>query len=70
MEDKITYADAMEELESIVNDIENSSIPVDDLLYKVKRASELIGICKEKLFHTSSEVNKIIESLKDDAVKP
>jgi len=66
MEDKLTYAEAMHELEAIVNAIENSGIPVDELLDKVKRASELIGICKEKLFHTSSEVNKIIGKLNED----
>ena len=52
MSDKIKYTDAFDELQQIVLDIEDGEISVDELSVKVKRASELIKICKEKLSST------------------
>jgi len=57
------YSDAITELEQIVAQIEQSKVPLDELIGKIKRASELIGICREKLHNTSSEINKIIENI-------
>ncbi|NLF43860.1 MAG: exodeoxyribonuclease VII small subunit [Bacteroidales bacterium] len=63
------YSDAISELEQIVSQIEQSKVPLDELIGKIKRASELIGACREKLYNTSSEINKIIEDIdhKDDS---
>ncbi|MFP4692125.1 MAG: exodeoxyribonuclease VII small subunit, partial [Bacteroidales bacterium] len=49
MTDKPTYTEAFRELQDIVTDIEEGQIDVDVLSEKVKRATELIRICKEKL---------------------
>ena len=49
MTEKLTYSQAIEELEVIVSDIENEDISVDELSEKVKRASKLIQVCKEAL---------------------
>ncbi len=62
---KLTYKDAVEELEDIVNGIENEDIDVDELAKKVERASKLITICSDKLKKTEEEVDKIIEKLND-----
>ncbi|MBS4014111.1 MAG: exodeoxyribonuclease VII small subunit [Bacteroidetes bacterium] len=62
-EKKISYSEAIEELEIIVEDIENENISIDLLSEKVKRAAELIKICKEALKITDEEVNKILEEL-------
>lgn len=62
---KLTYKDAVEELEEIVNGIENDDIDVDELAKKVERASKLITICSDKLKKTEVEVDKIIENLND-----
>lgn len=56
----ISYTDALNELNEISRAIENESIPIDELAAKVKRASELIAICKTKLRATEDEVRKII----------
>lgn len=56
----ISYTDALNELNEISRAIENESIPIDELATKVKRASELIAICKTKLRATEDEVRKII----------
>lgn len=65
MEKKITYSEAMKELELIVGEIEEGEITIDTLSEKVKRASELIRICKEKLTATEEDVSKILEDLKE-----
>lgn len=60
---KITYTAAFEELQTIVGEIEEGEITVDELSEKVKRAAELIKICKEKLSSTEEDVNKILKEM-------
>lgn len=59
------YAEAFTELQQIVEDIENGQISVDELSEKVKRATQLIRICKTKLSSTEEDVNKILKDLGD-----
>jgi exodeoxyribonuclease VII small subunit len=59
------YAEAFEELQQIVSDIEEGAITVDELSAKVKRASELIRICKTKLTTVETDVNRILEDLEE-----
>jgi exodeoxyribonuclease VII small subunit len=63
MNNQPKYTEAFEELQSIVSEIESGEISVDELSEKVKRASILIKICKEKLSSTEENVNKILEDL-------
>jgi len=65
MKDKITYTDAFEELQTIVTEIEAGEISVDELAEKVKRAAELIRICKAKLTSTEEDVNQILKELEN-----
>ena len=58
-----TYTAAFEELKEIVNQLENDSISVDELAEKMKRATELMKICKDKLTKTEEEINKTISEL-------
>lgn len=66
MSEEIKYTEAYEELQDIVADIEEGEISVDELSKKVKRATELIRICKSKLKETEGDVNKILEELGDE----
>ena len=59
----MTYARAFEELQAIVTEIELGQITVDILSEKVKRAAELITICKTKLTSTEEDVNQILKEL-------
>lgn len=59
----LDYTLAFEELQQIVNDIELGEISVDELSDKVKRAAELIRICRNRLTTTEEDVNKIIKEL-------
>lgn len=63
MSKDLKYTDAFEELKQIVSDIEDGEISVDELSIKVKRASELIKVCKEKLKSTEEDVNQILKEL-------
>ena len=63
MSDNINYTDAFEELQEIVTQIEEGEISVDELSEKVKRAAQLIKICKKKLTTTEEDVNKILKEL-------
>lgn len=65
MNEQINYTDAFEELQSIVTEIEQGEISVDELSKKVKRATQLIKICRKKLTTTEEDVNKILEELDD-----
>jgi exodeoxyribonuclease VII small subunit len=68
MTDKINYVKAFQELQAIVIEIEQGEISVDALSEKVKRASELIKICKLKLTTTEEDVNKILKELDTTAL--
>lgn len=60
-----SYESALQELQSIVSDIENDSVSVDELTKKVKRASELIKFCKTILTKTEVEVNSALDDMID-----
>lgn len=66
MNETINYADAFEELQAIVAEIEEGEIAVDLLSDKVKRAAYLINICKRKLIETEGDVNQILKELEAD----
>ena len=65
MAKQLTYIEAFEELQQIVNDIEEGETGRDKLSEKVKRASELIKIFKNKLSSTEKDVNKILDELEE-----
>ena len=66
MKQKISYTEAFSELENIVNEIEQGEISVDKLSEKVKRASLLVKVCKDKLTSTEEDVNRILEELQEE----
>jgi len=61
-----SYSKAIEELEIIVTEIENEDISVDELSAKVKRAAELIRICKTVLYKTEEEVNAVLKGMQTE----
>jgi exodeoxyribonuclease VII small subunit len=67
MNEQINYTEAFEELKKITAEIEGKDISVDDLSEKVKRATQLIKICKSKLDSTEEDVNRILKELDGSA---
>lgn len=63
MSKKASYENQIEELETIIRDIENENISVDELSAKVKRAAELIRNCQAVLQNTSKEVDEILKQM-------
>lgn len=61
--EKLTFTAAKKELEAIVKAIDSGEMDVDILTEKVKRASELIAFCKEKLTKTENELQKILDDI-------
>lgn len=66
MHDNPGYKEALEEIESIVGEIENETVDVDVLAEKVKRAAFLIKYCKAKLKTTENEVKKILKEFEKE----
>ena len=58
-----TYNEAIEKLRKIVAEIENGDLDVDILSEKVKEATRLIKLCKEKRYKVDEEVKKVLEEL-------
>ena len=57
---EIKYEAAYAELQSIVNKMENDELDIDQLSEQLKRAQELIKLCKDKLTKTDEEIKKIL----------
>lgn len=62
---KVSYSEAMAEIENILEKIENEELDVDDLAEKVKRVSILLKICKDKLTQTNDQVEQILKEMED-----
>ncbi|TJZ59851.1 exodeoxyribonuclease VII small subunit [Sphingobacterium olei] len=66
MANSYTYTEAFEELQIIVAEIETGKVNVDELSEKIKRASQLIALCKMKLTATEAEVDKLLAELTEE----
>jgi len=63
---KLTYNQAVSEIEDILQRMENEELDVDELSTKVKRVSELVRFCRDKLKNTEDEVEKVLKEMDDD----
>jgi exodeoxyribonuclease VII small subunit len=62
-EGKLSYNEAMQEVEKILASMERENPDIDDLSKDVKRAVELLQECKRKLFETDEEIKKVFDDL-------
>ena len=60
---ELSYKEAYARLEEIQELIESNRLDVDDLSDKLKEASVLLKICKEKLFSVNEETKRILEEM-------
>ncbi|MFW6202810.1 MAG: exodeoxyribonuclease VII small subunit [Marinilabilia sp.] len=60
---KLTYNQAVSEIEDILQRMENEELDVDELSAKVKRVSELVRFCRDKLKNTEDEVEKVLKEM-------
>ena len=61
---EITYTEAMNEIEQILDRFRREEMTVDSLTKEVKRATELIALCKERLHRTEEELKKSPNKMK------
>jgi exodeoxyribonuclease VII small subunit len=58
-----TYSEAIAAIDEILQQIETGELDVDEMAAKVKQASELLKLCKAKLFSTSNEIEKVLKDM-------
>ena len=60
MKQEIKYEAAFAELQSIVRRMENDELDIDQMSEQLKRAQQLIKLCKDKLTKTDEDIKKIL----------
>ena len=60
---KLSFSEAVDEVEAIVARLENEQTDVDELAGEVERAVELISACRERLDRTDGEVRELVAKL-------
>jgi exodeoxyribonuclease VII small subunit len=66
MIEELSYTEAFDELRLLVNEMDQGNVNVDELAQKVKRAAELIRLCKNKLQATEGDVQAILKELEEE----
>ncbi|HMS24844.1 MAG TPA: exodeoxyribonuclease VII small subunit [Acidimicrobiia bacterium] len=61
-----SYREAMEELETIVEEVDDRNVDIDVLSAKVKRAHELIAFCQARVDAVRFEVENIMSSTEQE----
>ena len=59
--EKISYSEAVAEIESILQKIEGAKLDVDELAEKVKRVTDLLKTCRDKLYNTETQIGEILD---------
>ena len=63
MTEEIGYADAMRELDDILEELERDDLDVDVLAIRVQRASELIQLCRGRIARAQADVDRVVTDL-------
>ncbi len=63
----ISYSESIRQIEEILKKIENEELDVDELSDKVKKAADLLKLCKSKLHDTEAEIQKILDEMETGA---
>jgi exodeoxyribonuclease VII small subunit len=58
----IKYEEAMRQLQEIVRKMENDELDIDQMSDQLKKAQELIKICRDKLTKTDEEIQKLLNA--------
>lgn len=61
--ERMTYQEAYDQLTTLVDEIENDEVPLDELPGKIRLASDLITFCQERLRAVETEYQEVIERL-------
>ena len=61
--EKIGYAQALSELETILAELERDNVDVDRLAGQVHRAAELIRLCQERIGNARMQIENVVAEL-------
>lgn len=59
-EKSIKFEDSLKSLETIVKELENGNVDLDDAIEKYTEAMKLAKLCNDKLNSATDKVNKIL----------
>ncbi|MEM1207390.1 MAG: exodeoxyribonuclease VII small subunit [Acidobacteriota bacterium] len=62
-EGALSFGEAMAELETILQRIDGDAVDVDRLAKELRRASELLELCRAKIRKADLEVAQIVQKL-------
>jgi exodeoxyribonuclease VII small subunit len=62
-----TYAGMLEELETILAELERDDVDVDVLATRVARAAELVEACRARIDRARMEVERVVASLASES---
>lgn len=57
----IKYEEAVRQLEKIVDKMESGELDIDSIAAQLKKAQELVKLCKDKLKRTDADIQKLLE---------
>ncbi|MDR2813160.1 MAG: exodeoxyribonuclease VII small subunit [Prevotellaceae bacterium] len=60
MQKELTYGEAIAEVEEILAQLESSTLDVDNMSAAVKRAADLLQLCRKKLHDTEQSIKKTV----------
>ena len=63
-EENITFEQAIEELENIINRLEEGDVPLDETIKLYEKGSELKDFCEKKLQSAEVKIQKINQKTK------
>ena len=64
-ETPLSFRAAMDELEGILERIEGEEIDIDQLAEELRRAAQLLDLCRGKIRKAEVEVTQIVQSLEE-----
>jgi exodeoxyribonuclease VII small subunit len=59
------YSAALDELETILSELERADVDVDVLAERVQRAAELIAFCRQRIAGAKVQIERIVADLDD-----
>lgn len=62
-DDQLTFAAAMEELTTLVDELESDSLDVDQLTARVARAADLVQWCRDRIDGARFSVEEVLVRL-------
>lgn len=62
-----SYTAAMAELDSILMQLEDDDVDIDALTSQVKRAAELIELCRQRIQTARVQVEQVVTNLDNEA---